>query len=57
MTKLFPLNVKGAVTSRAGKVLAGPIDLHMQGLGVCVVIGPNGSGKTTLLRLLHGAAR
>lgn len=54
---LFPLNVQGAVSKRAGTRLIGPIDLNLQGRGVTIVIGPNGSGKTTLLRLLHGAAR
>lgn len=57
MTSLFPLSVQSATTRRRGKVLVGPVDLELQGQGVCVVIGPNGSGKTTLLRLLHGAAR
>lgn len=57
MSDLFPLAVRGAVASRRGKVLVGPVDLDLTGQGVCVVIGPNGSGKTTLLRLLHGAAR
>lgn len=54
---LFPLTVRGAQTSRRGKVLVGPVDLDLGGAGITVVIGPNGSGKTTLLRLLHGAAR
>lgn len=54
---LFPLKVRGAMTARRGKVLVGPIDLDLQGVGITVVMGPNGSGKTTLLRLLHGAAR
>lgn len=54
---LFPLTVRGAETSRRGKVLVGPIDLDLSGAGATVVMGPNGSGKTTLLRLLHGAAR
>ena len=54
---LFPLTVRGAQTSRRGKVLVGPIDLNLGGAGATVVMGPNGSGKTTLLRLLHGAAR
>lgn len=54
---LFPLTVRGAQTSRRGKVLVGPVDLDLSGAGATVVLGPNGSGKTTLLRLLHGAAR
>lgn len=57
MSEMFPLQVSGATTRRAGKVLVGPIDLTLDGQGTTVVIGPNGSGKTTLLRLLHGAAR
>lgn len=54
---LFPLEVRGAQTSRRGKILVGPVDLDLAGAGATVVMGPNGSGKTTLLRLLHGAAR
>ncbi len=54
---LFPLKVRGAMTARRGKILVGPVDLDLLGVGITVVMGPNGSGKTTLLRLLHGAAR
>ncbi|MBY5935661.1 ATP-binding cassette domain-containing protein [Tateyamaria omphalii] len=57
VSDLFPLTLKGAETSRRGKRLVGPIDLSLDGQGLCVVIGPNGSGKTTLLRLMHGTAR
>jgi tungstate transport system ATP-binding protein len=57
VNSLFPLTIRGAQTSRRGKVLVGPIDLDLEGAGATVVIGPNGSGKTTLLRLLHGTAR
>ncbi|WP_420011068.1 ATP-binding cassette domain-containing protein [Tateyamaria sp.] len=57
VTKLFPLTLKGAETSRRGKRLVGPVDLSLDGQGLCVVMGPNGSGKTTLLRLMHGTAR
>ena len=57
VSALFPLNVAGAATRRRGKTLVGPIDLTLDGQGICAVIGPNGSGKTTLLRLLHGIAR
>ncbi|WP_299044724.1 ATP-binding cassette domain-containing protein [uncultured Tateyamaria sp.] len=57
MTELFPLTLSQAETSRRGKRLVGPIDLSLDGKGLCVVMGPNGSGKTTLLRLMHGTAR
>lgn len=54
---LFPVTLSQAETSRRGKRLVGPVDLTLDGQGVCMVLGPNGSGKTTLLRLMHGAAR
>ncbi len=54
---MFPLVVRGAGTSRRGKRLIGPVNLDLDGQGICVVVGPNGSGKTTLLRMLHGIAR
>ncbi|EBA13964.1 ATP-binding cassette domain-containing protein [Roseobacter sp. CCS2] len=54
---VFPLQVTGAETRRRGKVLVGPVSLHLAGVGATVVIGPNGSGKTSLLGLLHGTAR
>mmetsp|Transcript_28968 Transcript_28968/g.55493 ORF Transcript_28968/g.55493 Transcript_28968/m.55493 type:complete len:239 (+) Transcript_28968:711-1427(+) len=57
VTELFPLALAGAETSRRGKRLVGPVDLTLDGQGLCVVIGPNGAGKTTLLRLMHGTAR
>ncbi|WP_299629431.1 ATP-binding cassette domain-containing protein [uncultured Tateyamaria sp.] len=57
VTELFPLILAGAETSRRGKRLVGPVDLSLDGQGLCVVIGPNGAGKTTLLRLMHGTAR
>lgn len=57
VTELFPLTLKDAETSRRGKRLVGPLDLTLDGQGLCVVIGPNGAGKTTLLRLMHGTAR
>ncbi|MEM8656186.1 MAG: ATP-binding cassette domain-containing protein [Pseudomonadota bacterium] len=57
VTELFPLTLTGAETSRRGKRLVGPVDLSLDGQGLCVVMGPNGSGKTTLLRLMHGTAR
>jgi len=57
VTELFPLTVSGATHRRYGKTLVGPVDLTLDGQGVCVVLGPNGAGKTSLLRLLHGIAR
>ena len=57
VTELFPLTLKDAETSRRGKRLVGPLELTLDGQGLCVVIGPNGAGKTTLLRLMHGTAR
>lgn len=55
--QMFPLEAKQAIVRRRGKVLAGPIDLTLQGQGVTIVIGPNGAGKTSLLKMLHGIAR
>ncbi|WP_068115160.1 ATP-binding cassette domain-containing protein [Tropicimonas marinistellae] len=57
MSGLFPVVLNGAATARRGQILVGPVDLTLNGGGVCVVIGPNGSGKTSLLRMMHGAAR
>lgn len=57
VSDIFPVTMSGAMTSRRGAVLVGPVDLTLDGQGICMVIGPNGSGKTSLLRLLHGAAR
>ena len=55
--QMFPLVTHQAVVRRQGKVLAGPIDLTLEGQGVTIVIGPNGAGKTSLLKMLHGIAR
>ena len=57
MSDLFPLIANGAEMRRGGKVLVGPVDLHLDPDGVTVVIGPNGAGKTSLLRILHGIGR
>ena len=57
MTALLPLTLTGAATARGGKMLAGPVDLVLDGPGASVIIGPNGAGKTSLLRMMHGAAR
>ncbi|MDP5219080.1 ATP-binding cassette domain-containing protein [Ruegeria sp. 2205SS24-7] len=57
VVELFPLVLEGAETSRRGKRLVGPVNLTLDGQGLCVVMGPNGAGKTTLLRLMHGTAR
>lgn len=57
MSNLFPVVLEGAETARRSRVLAGPVNLTLDGEGACVVLGPNGAGKTSLLRLMHGAAR
>ncbi|SNS26982.1 ATP-binding cassette domain-containing protein [Tropicimonas sediminicola] len=57
MSALFPVVLDSAETARRGQVLAGPVNLTLDGQGICVVLGPNGAGKTSLLRLMHGAAR
>ncbi|MFK7874752.1 MAG: energy-coupling factor ABC transporter ATP-binding protein [Paracoccaceae bacterium] len=57
MSDLFPLHVTGAITRRRSTPLVGPVDLTLEGHGICVVLGPNGAGKTSLLRMLHGIAR
>ena len=57
VTALFPVTLEGAATRRRGRVLVGPVDLSLDGEGVCVILGPNGAGKTTLLKLMHGIAR
>lgn len=54
---MFPLEVCEAQVRRRGKVLVGPVDLTLQGVGITMVIGPNGAGKTSLLKMLHGIAR
>lgn len=51
---ITPLCLKGALLRRQGKVIAGPVDLTIEGSGLTIIIGPNGSGKTSLLRMLHG---
>jgi len=54
---LLPLEVRGAMVRRRGKVLIGPVDLTLAGAGLSIVIGPNGAGKTSLLKMLHGIQR
>jgi len=54
---ILPLTLKGAVARRRGKVLVGPVDLHLEAEGFTIVMGPNGAGKTSLLRLMHGLQR
>ena len=51
---LLPLRLDNAVLRRGGRVVAGPIDLTIEGRGLTCVIGPNGAGKTSLLKMLHG---
>ena len=57
MSALFPLRLRGAEVRRRGRVVLGPVDLDLDDVGTCAVIGPNGSGKTTLLRAMHGLSR
>ena len=51
---LLPLELRAARVERAGKPVAGPIDLIVEGRGLTTIIGPNGAGKTSLLKMLHG---
>ncbi len=51
---LPPLRLSGAALRRQGKLIAGPLDLTIEGTGLTIIMGPNGSGKTSLLRMLHG---
>lgn len=51
---LLPLELRAARAERAGKRVAGPVDLVIAGRGLTCVIGPNGAGKTSLLKMLHG---
>ncbi len=53
-TSLLPLHLRKACAERAGKQVAGPIDLVIEGRGLTTIIGPNGAGKTSLLKMLHG---
>ncbi|MGB0902292.1 ATP-binding cassette domain-containing protein [Halocynthiibacter sp.] len=57
VTPILPLRLDGAFVKRRGKVLAGPVDLCLQGGGLTILMGPNGAGKTTLLRMMHGIER
>ena len=57
VSTVFPVNLKGAMVARRGKVLVGPVDLTLEGQGVSMVIGPNGAGKTSFLKMLHGIVR
>ncbi len=54
---VLPMEAKGAIARRRGKVLVGPVDLRLDGAGITIVIGPNGAGKTSLLKMLHGIQR
>ncbi len=51
---ILPLELSAARVERAGKQVAGPIDLVIEGRGLTTIIGPNGAGKTSLLKMLHG---
>ncbi|WP_372885083.1 ATP-binding cassette domain-containing protein [Shimia sp.] len=57
MSDLLPLTMTQAMVRRRGKLLLGPVDLVLDGVGTTIVIGPNGAGKTTLLKMMHGIAR
>ncbi|MEZ0466161.1 ATP-binding cassette domain-containing protein [Phaeobacter sp. SYSU ZJ3003] len=55
--QMFPLTVDQGVVRRRGKVLVGPVDLTLEGVGATIVVGPNGAGKTSFLKMLHGVVR
>lgn len=57
VNEILPFTVQNAVVRRRGKVLVGPVDFTLAGVGVTIVIGPNGAGKTSLLRMMHGLER
>lgn len=57
VTGLLPLRIQSAQVRRRGKILVGPVDFILEGVGVTIVIGPNGAGKTSLLRMMHGLDR
>ncbi len=54
MSGLLPLRLERAILKRGGQIVAGPIDLCIDGQGLSCIIGPNGAGKTSLLKMLHG---
>ncbi len=53
-TAILPLRLEGAIVQVRDKVIAGPIDLTIEGRGLSVLVGPNGAGKSSILRMLHG---
>ena len=57
VSSILPFSIQDAVVRRRGKVLAGPVEFTLAGVGITIVIGPNGAGKTTLLRMMHGLER
>ncbi|MFM2041858.1 MAG: hypothetical protein RLY86_434, partial [Pseudomonadota bacterium] len=48
------LELRGVTLSLGGRVLAGPLDVAVQGGSVVTLMGPSGSGKSSLLAHLSG---
>ncbi len=51
------VELNGAIITRRGTQVLGPIDLSLGDTGFTIVLGPNGAGKTSLLKVLHGVER
>src|SRR4029079_18605016 len=51
---LLPLELKGLSLVAGGRRVIDGVDLHIEHLGISVIMGPNGAGKSLLLRLMHG---
>lgn len=54
---LLPLTLERLEVRRGGRLILGPVDARLDGMGISIVLGPNGSGKTTLLKAMHGLER